>query len=85
MQRETVDRIINVSQLATLIGGIVYIGMELGRKDEQFSRSHEQIIELGKIVQDLTKGQVSVVERTTSLDRTLEEIKRRLDRLETPK
>lgn len=85
MPKPSIDRVISVCQLASILGGVVYIGVELGKKDAQMQNGLDQIKEMSAIVQDLMKVQVALTERTSMQDRTMQEVKDRLDRLEHPR
>ena len=85
MAKPSIDRLIAVAQLVSILGGVVYIGIELGKKDAQMQNGLAQIKEMSGIVQDLMKVQVSLTERTNMNERTMQEVKDRLDRLEHPR
>jgi hypothetical protein len=78
----TVDRAINVVQLASIVGGIAYFGMEAGRRDERLDTMGVKVGELAGIVQDLAKAQVASASGQASAQRELDQLRTRIERLE---
>lgn len=81
-RRVDLDRAISLGQLLTLLGGMVYFGVEAGRRDESLRATAHRVDELGAIVTELTKSTVASAIRDSSQDRTLEDLQRRLITLE---
>lgn len=78
----TYDRVIQLVQLASIVCGIVYFGMEAGRRDERLQTTTEKVSELAGIVQDLTKSQIAGAANAANASRELEALARRVERLE---
>lgn len=78
----TFDRIVNLVQLASIVGGIVYFGMEAGRRDERLAMTSEKVSELAGIVQDLTKSQIAGAANQANSTRELDALAKRVERLE---
>lgn len=76
------DRAINLAQLLTLLGGLLYFGLETGRRDESLRSTAVRVDELATIVQDLTKSTVAFAIRDTEHERRLTDIQTRLNLLE---
>lgn len=76
------DRAINLAQLLTLLGGLLYFGLETGRRDESLRSTAVRVDELATIVQDLTKSTVASAIRDTEHERRLTDIQTRLNLLE---
>ena len=80
----TFDRVISMIQLASIVGGIAYFGMEAGRRDERLHTNSVRVDELARVVQDLTKAQVQIATGQASGQRELDQLRTRIERLETP-
>ena len=78
----TLDRAINVVQLGSIVGGILYFGIETGRKDERLDTVSVKVSELAGIVQDLAKAQVASASGQASSQRELDQLRTRIERLE---
>lgn len=79
------DRAVSLGQLLTILGGIVYFGVEAGRRDEALRHTGQRVEELGDIVTDLTKAQVAGAIKDANHDKALEDLQRRLSNLERGK
>jgi outer membrane murein-binding lipoprotein Lpp len=78
----TLDRAINVMQLGSIVGGILFFGIETGRKDERLDTVSVKVSELASIVQDLAKAQVASASGQASSQRELDQLRTRIERLE---
>lgn len=81
----TVDRVINLVQLTSIIGGMAYFGAEAGRRDERLNTNTIKVDELAGIVQDLAKAQVASASGQASAQRELDQLRERIERLEQHK
>lgn len=80
----TIDRVISLLQLGSIVGGIAYFGMEAGRRDERLQTQVVRMDELAKVVTDLTKAQVQIASGQASGQRELDQLRGRIERLEIP-
>jgi len=78
----TVDRVINLVQLGSIVGGMAYFGAEAGRRDERVTVNTVRVEELANIVQDLTKAQVASASGQANAQRELDHLRERIERLE---
>lgn len=78
----TIDRAINVVQLASIVGGIAFFGVEAGRREERLDTVSVKVSELASIVQDLAKAQVASASGQASSQRELDQLRTRIERLE---
>ena len=78
----TLDRAINVVQLASIVGGIAFFGVEAGRREERLDTVSVKVSELAGIVQDLAKAQVASASGQASSQRELDQLRTRIERLE---
>lgn len=78
----TLDRAINVVQLASIVGGIAVFGVEAGRREERLDTVSVKVSELAGIVQDLAKAQVASASGQASSQRELDQLRTRIERLE---
>jgi len=76
------DRTVNVAQLFTLIGGLWWLGSEVGRRDFQLSNTVGRVEELASIVQDLAKAQIANATADAGSQRELDALRARIERLE---
>jgi len=83
--RPVLDLGINVAQLVSIVGGFIYLGVELGRRDNAISNTGARVDELAAIVQDLTRAQIVAAANDATHQRDLDALRVRLDRLETRK
>lgn len=81
----TVDRVINLVQLTSIVGGMAYFGAEAGRRDERLNTNTIKVDELAGIVQDLAKAQVASASGQASAQRELDQLRERIERLELTK
>lgn len=79
----TIDRVISLTQLVSIVGGIAYFGLEAGRRDERLQVTTVKVDELARIVTDLTKAQVASATGQAGAQRELDELRARIERLET--
>lgn len=77
------DRVINVSQLIALIGGLWWIGVEAGKRDERLGTTMESVSELRQIVTDLTKAQIAGATQQSGMARELDSLRARIERMES--
>lgn len=77
------DRVINVSQLVALVGGLWWIGVEAGKRDERLAATMETVSELRGIVTDLTKTQISAATQAGATARELDSLRARIERMES--
>lgn len=73
---------VGILQIATMLIGIASIIWMGGEKTAQLSRAQSDITELASVVNDLAKAQASAAITDATHTRSLEEIQRRLVRLE---
>ena len=71
------------AQLATLVGGMAFVFIEFGRRDATLDAVGVKLNQVVVIVQDLTKIQSQIQEHSIGIDKSVEAINRRLDRIET--
>jgi uncharacterized phage protein gp47/JayE len=77
------DRVINVSQLIALVGGLWWIGVEAGKRDERLAATMESVSELRSIVTDLTKTQIAGATQAGATARELDSLRARIERMES--
>jgi hypothetical protein len=77
-----VDRAINLAQLFALIGGIVWIGREIGAKETALVQVSKETVELSSIVKDLVRSQILSTAKGDELTRWLDTLTKRVERLE---
>lgn len=82
MHMMTFDRTVNLVQLASIVGGIAYFGIEAGRRDERLAVTTEKVSELASIVQDLAKAQIASATNVSNAQRDLDNLRSRIERLE---
>lgn len=78
----TLDRVINLVQLSSIVGGILYFGLEAGRRDERLEVTTDKVNELANIVQDLVKSQVASATGQANTVRELDLLRYRIERIE---
>ena len=76
------DRAINLAQLFALIGGIVWIGREIGAKETALVQVSKETVELSSIVKDLVRSQILSTAKGDELTRWLDTLTKRVERLE---
>jgi DNA-binding transcriptional regulator PaaX len=81
-QKRTAQLIASWAQFVAMAVGIATILMHMGRKEQQLTTTVEQVKELGSIVTELAKAQVSFSLTDKITDEKLKELSSRLDRLE---
>ena len=81
-QKRTAQLIASWAQFVAMAVGIATILMHMGRKEQQLTTTVEQVKELGSIVTELAKAQVSLSLTDKITDERLKELSGRLDRLE---
>lgn len=81
-QKRTAQLIASWAQFVAMAVGIATMLMHMGRKDQQLVTTVEQVKELGSIVTELAKAQVSFSLNDKVTDERLKELAGRLDRLE---
>ena len=81
--RVDLDRAISLAQLLTLLAGLLYFGLETGRRDESLRSTSVRVDELATIVADLTKSTVASAMKDSEHDRRLADIQDRLLRMES--
>jgi DNA-binding transcriptional regulator PaaX len=81
-QKRTAQLIASWAQFVAMAVGIATILMHMGRKEQQLTTTVEQVKELGSIVTELAKAQVSFSLTDKITDERLKELSSRLDRLE---
>ena len=81
-QKRTAQLIASWAQFVAMAVGIATILMHMGRKEQQLTTTVEQVKELGSIVTELAKAQVSFSLTDKITDERLKELSGRLDRLE---
>jgi len=74
--------VIQTMTLITVVAGVASVFMALGRKDVTIESNKTRVTELWDITQELVKSQVLGVANDGEHQRQIEELKRRLDRLE---
>ena len=79
------SNIVGILQIVTMVLGIGTVLWVGGAKTEQLSRSQSDISELASVVGDLAKAQASAAVTDATHTKTLEDIHRRLNLLETRK
>jgi hypothetical protein len=77
------DRIIQLTQLGSIVCGIVYFGVEAGRRDERLETTSVKVNELAQIVQDLTKSQIAGAANQANAGKELDNLRARVERLES--
>jgi hypothetical protein len=81
---KTVSAVTGILQLVVLVLGVGGIFFAFGSRDALLNDAIQEISELKSISSDLVKAQVFSQAKDGEHDRILEDILRRLDRLETP-
>ncbi len=76
------DRAINLAQLVALIGGIIWIGREIGAKETALATVSQETAELSSIVTDLVRSQILSTAKGDELARGLDALTKRIERLE---
>ena len=79
------SNIVGILQIVTMVLGIGTVLWVGGANTEQLSRSQSYISELASVVGDLAKAQASAAVTDATHTKTLEDIHRRLNLLETRK
>lgn len=79
----TLDRTVSVAQLFTLIGGLWWLGSEVGRRDFQLQSTVTRVDELTNIVQDLTRAQIANATADAGAAKELDTLRGRIERLES--
>lgn len=77
------DRAVNIAQLLSLLGGLWWLGGEVGRRDFQLTSTAGRVEELQSIVQDLAKAQIANATADAGSQRELEDLRGRIERLES--
>jgi hypothetical protein len=77
------DRTVSVAQLFTLIGGLWWLGSEVGRRDFQLQSTVTRVDELTNIVQDLTRAQIANATADAGAAKELDTLRGRIERLES--
>mgnify|MGYP003110655161 CR=1 FL=1 len=83
--REVLTLIINAAQLVTLLVGFIVAGTYFGKASERLSRNQLDIQELRSITADLAAASVAGHTMDAQHTRTLDELRRRIERLEHSK
>ena len=83
--RPMIDRGLSIAQLTSIVGGFIWLGAELGRRDESLSNVAGRVDELASIVQYLTRAQIVATANDATHARDLDALRARLDRLEQRK
>lgn len=81
-QKRNAQLIATWAQFLAICVGIGTVLLHMGRKDQQLLTTTEQVKELGEIVTELAKAQVSFSLNDKVTDERLRELAGRLDRLE---
>ena len=76
------DRAINIAQLFALVGGIIWIGREIGSKEAALVQVSSDTAELSSIVKDLVLSQILSTAKGDELTRWLDSLTKRVERLE---
>lgn len=76
--------IIQTLTLVTLIGGVASVFLMIGRRDATIQTNQGKVQELWSITQDLVKSQVLGAAQDGEHQRQLVDLKRRIERLESP-
>lgn len=76
------DRSVNIAQLVSLIGGLWWLGSEVGKRDFQLSSTVGRVEELASIVQDLAKAQIANATADAGAAKELDTLRGRIERLE---
>jgi len=80
-----IDRVISVTQLISLVSGLTYFAVEMGRREQMLTDTSGRVSELRAIVQDLTKAQITATTKDSAHDRELDQLRSRIERLEEPR
>jgi len=80
--RQTVTVILQAMQLITLVVGVATIFLTVGRRDERLSQNTSEIAELRDIASDLVKTSIEATTTNRDQDRSLDDLRTRLARLE---
>jgi hypothetical protein len=73
---------VNIAQLVSLIGGLWWLGSEVGKRDFQLSSTVGRVEELASIVQDLAKAQIANATADAGATKELDALRGRIERLE---
>ena len=76
--------IIQTLTLVTLLGGVASVFLMIGRRDAVIETTQGKVQELWSITQDLVKSQVLSAASDGDHQRQLVDLKRRIERLESP-
>lgn len=77
------DRLLNVLQLAALVGGMWWLAAEVGRRDMVLTSTATRVDELASIVQDLAKASIANATADAGTVRELDTLRGRIERLES--
>tara|TARA_R110001583_G_scaffold86545_1_gene226037 strand:- start:3220 stop:3486 length:267 start_codon:yes stop_codon:yes gene_type:complete len=80
--RQTVTVILQALQLVTLVIGVAAVFLTVGRRDERLSQNTNEIAELRDIASDLVKTSIEATTTNRDQDRSLDDLRTRLARLE---
>lgn len=75
--------LVNWLQLAAIVGAGIAVVLRVGGREAKLENNTKAIEELGRIVADLVRFQVTHETNASHTSDVLKEIRRRLDRLET--
>lgn len=81
--RKSLDLWIQGLQLFMLVVGVAAVFTHLGSRDRQLEQNTDEIVQLRAIATDLLKQSVETVSTNRNQDRRLDDLRSRLDRLET--
>lgn len=79
----SIDRAVSIAQFLSIVGGIWWVGSEVGRRDLQLTMTTGGVNELSSIVRDLASAQVANATADAGAMRELTNLRSRLERLET--
>jgi hypothetical protein len=79
----SLDRAVSIAQFLSIVGGIWWLGSEVGRRDLQLTMTMVGVNELSSIVRDLASAQVANATADAGAMRELTNLRSRLERLET--
>lgn len=77
------DTVIQLTQLGSIVCGIVYFGVEAGRRDERLESTAVKVNELANIVTDLTRSQIAGAANQANAGKELDILRARVERLES--
>lgn len=72
-------------QLAVLVVGVASVLVKIGGRDASLRQHGSDIRDLSQIVKDLVRSQVESEVRHEHIRETMDELRKRLDRLEAPR